>query len=158
MVKSLPRIGLVFRSGDLSGKEFSYVANGPVENYTDRHTGTYVGRFSTMPEAEFHSYIVPQATGNHTDARLLSLFGSTLDITSPKPFQFSVTPYTDAEIYRACHINELTDDGLTTIHLDAMQTGVGTATCGPDILPKYRISTEPTTFTFRFTFKSGIHE
>lgn len=158
VVKSLPRIGLVFRSGDLSGKEFCYVANGPVENYTDRHTGTYIGRFSTTPEAEFHSYIVPQATGNHTDARLLSLFGGTLDITSPKPFQFSVTPYTDAEIYRTRHINELTDDGLTTIHLDAMQTGVGTATCGPDILPKYRISTEPTTFTFRFTFKSGIHE
>ena len=37
-----------------------------------------------------------------------------------------------------------------TVHLDAEQTGVGTATCGPDVLPKYHIAVEPTEFTFFF--------
>lgn len=152
-VKSLPRIGLAFRASGLTGKPFTYVARGPEENYIDRCSGAYVARFETTPEAEFHRYIIPQATGNHTDASLLSLFGGQLDITSCSPFQFSVTPYSDADIDKARHLNELTDDGLTTVHLDAAQTGVGTASCGPDVLPRYRVPVRPAKFTFIFKFK-----
>ena len=42
---------------------------------------------------------------------------------------------------------------MVTVHLDAEQTGVGTATCGPDVLPKYRIPVHDTPFSFFFKLK-----
>ncbi|MDE6468191.1 MAG: hypothetical protein K2L28_04760, partial [Muribaculaceae bacterium] len=53
-----------------------------------------------------------------------------------------------ANVQAAKHLNELVDDGKVTLHIDAVQTGVGTATCGPDVLPKYYVPLEPTEFTF----------
>ena len=40
-----------------------------------------------------------------------------------------------------------------TVHLNAEHTGVGTATCGPDVLPKYHIAIAPEEFTFYFSNK-----
>ncbi|MEG2945415.1 MAG: hypothetical protein RR837_01550, partial [Bacteroidales bacterium] len=39
-------------------------------------------------------------------------------------------------------------EGVVTIHLDAAQSGVGTATCGPGVLPQYQVPL--TGYTFRF--------
>ena len=57
-----------------------------------------------------------------------------------QPFQFSVTPYTDANIDQAEHINDLKREGVVTVHLDAEQSCVGTATCGPGVLPAYQVA------------------
>lgn len=40
---------------------------------------------------------------------------------------------------KATHINELKRTGVVTVHLDAEQSGVGTATCGPGVLPQYLV-------------------
>ena len=53
-------------------------------------------------------------------------------------------------IDRAKHINEVKPDGLITVHVDAAQTGVGTATCGPDVDAAYRLYAVPYQFTFYF--------
>ena len=50
--------------------------------------------------------------------------------------------------------NDLVPESNVTVHLDAAQTGVGTATCGPDVLPKYYIPVKPTRFTFYLTILS----
>ena len=103
--------------------------------------------------ADFHNYIVPQSTGNHTDVRSVDFNGDLLTVTSDRLFQFSAVPYSDENIQAAKHIKDLAGDGMVTVHLDAEQTGVGTATCGPDILPKYRLPIEPTEFIFFFKVK-----
>lgn len=149
-VKSLPRIGLTCRMPGSMVNEVEYFGRGPVENYVDRNTGALIGVYRTTPAAEFHNYVVPQSTGNHTDTRRVRL-GNAMTVTSTRPFQFSVTPYSDSAVDAATHSDELTADGLVTLHLDAEQTGVGTATCGPDILPKYRVPVSPCDFEFRFT-------
>ena len=41
-------------------------------------------------------------------------------------------------------------DGEVTVHVDAAQTGVGTATCGPGVLPVYWLPLE--SYEFYFTF------
>ena len=46
------------------------------------------------------------------------------------------------------HINELERDGLLTVHLDAEQAGVGTATCGPGVLPQYLVPLKKQSFEF----------
>ena len=150
VVKSLPRVGLTYRTPVDAAASVEYIGRGAAETYVDRNTAGRIGLHKTSPAHDFHNYIVPQASGNHTDVRSVAFNDGMLTVTSTKPFQFSATPYADANVYAAKHINELVDDGLVTVHLDAEQTGVGTATCGPDVLPKYHIAVEPTEFTFFF--------
>lgn len=153
VVKSLPRVGLVYRTPAKDAATVEYHGRGPVETYTDRCTAGRISTWSTTPQADFHRYVVPQSTGNHTDVRYADFNDGLLTVRSAQPFQFSAVPYSDEVIQKSRHINELEDDGLVTVHLDALQTGVGTATCGPDVLPEYRIPVDTVDFTFYLTVK-----
>ena len=152
VIRTIPRLGLTYRTPETLACNVSYVGRGG-ETYVDRNTAGRVGRHNTSPEADFHNYIVPQSTGNHTDVRSVDFNGDLLTVTSDRLFQFSAVPYSDENIQAAKHIKDLAGDGMVTVHLDAEQTGVGTATCGPDILPKYRLPIEPTEFIFFFKVK-----
>jgi beta-galactosidase len=152
-IKEMPRVGLTYRAKKENCKSVTYLGRGDVETYADRKSCGLIGVHHTTPEKDFHYYIVPQATGNHTDTRWVAFNDNTVTVTSDAIFDFSATPYADANIDAAKHINELVDDGMITIHLDAAHTGVGTATCGPDILPKYLLKVEPYQFSFHFNFK-----
>ena len=116
----------------------------------DRKAAGFIGRYNTTAEAMFHYYVKPQATGNRTDVRWMSISDTRnrLMIAAKNPFQFSVTPFSDSVIDRATHINQLSRDGLLTVHLDANQSGIGTATCGPGVAEKYRVPVKPTSFEF----------
>ena len=59
-----------------------------------------------------------------------------------------VDAFPDVMVEKARHINELERDGLLTVHLDAEQAGVGTATCGPGVLPKYLVPLKKQSFEF----------
>ena len=52
---------------------FSYYGRGPVENYSDRNTAAFVGRWESRVAEQFYPYIRPQETGNHTDVRSAAL-------------------------------------------------------------------------------------
>lgn len=152
VVKSLPRVGLTFGMPAGNCRRVTYLGRGDMETYVDRLAGK-IALYETSPDEMFHCYVVPQATGNRTDTRWVT-FGSEAGngwrVTADAPFQFSATPYTDACIDAATHVNELHADGTVTVHLDAAQTGVGTATCGPGILPAYWLPLN--TYRFDFTF------
>ena len=90
----------------------------------------------------FHYYVRPQATGNRTDVRWVNLTdeaGNGLTFRSDKHFQFSVIPFTDMNVDKATHINELKRTGVVTVHLDAEQPGV---------LPQYLVPVQKHTFEF----------
>lgn len=64
---------------------FRYYGRGPVENYSDRNTAAFVGRWGGKVADERYPYIRPQETGNHTDVREASLTdaaGAGLEVTS----------------------------------------------------------------------------
>ena len=149
IIKSLARIGLTFRMNDDFGK-VEYVGRGDVETYNDRKQAGLIGHYNTTAEAMFHYYVKPQATGNRTDVRWVK-FSDTknqLMVAAQQPFQFSVIPFSDSVVDRATHINQLYRDGKVTVHLDALQSGVGTATCGPGVAEQYRVPVKRTTFSF----------
>ncbi|MCM1067816.1 MAG: DUF4981 domain-containing protein [Muribaculaceae bacterium] len=151
-VHSLPRVGLTYRTPAELARSVAFLGR-EGETYVDRNTAGRIGRHTITPESDFHRYIVPQSSGNHTDVRSVDFNDGLLAVSAAAPFQFSAVPYSDANIQAAKHLCDLTDDGLVTVHLDAEQTGVGTATCGPDVLPKYRIAIRPIDFTFYFKVK-----
>jgi beta-galactosidase len=151
-VKKMPRVGLTYRTAKDNCQTVTYLGRGEVETYADRKSCGLIGIHTTNPYRDFHYYIVPQATGNHTDCRYVTFNDSQLTVTADSIFGFSATPYDDSNIDAASHINELVDDGLITVHLDVAQTGVGSATCGPDVLLRYQPKIVPYNFTFHFRF------
>jgi hypothetical protein len=153
IIKNIPRLGLTFTVPDAVANTVSYLGRSG-ETYVDRKAAGRIGRYTVRPVDDFFIYNVPSAAGNHTDVRWTRLDGAGLKISSDALFQFSAYPYSDSNVQKATHINELVPESNVTVHLDAAQTGVGTATCGPDVLPKYYIPVKPTRFTFYLTILS----
>ncbi|MCM1292083.1 MAG: DUF4981 domain-containing protein [Bacteroides sp.] len=149
-IKNMPRLGLVYTMPEADAHTVSYFGRSG-ETYVDRMSAGRIGSYSFVPEEEFHLYVKPKSAGNHTETRYISFPAVDLRIDSNKLFQFSVYPYKDSDLQAAQHMSDLIPGENVTVHLDAEQTGVGTATCGPDVLEKYFLPIEPTTFTFYFT-------
>lgn len=150
IVKSMARLGLTFEVNDAFGN-VSYLGRGDNETYADRKQSGKTGIYQTTAERMFHYYVTPQSTGNRTDVRWMKLTdeaGAGFFVDANRPFQFSVVPFSDANLEQACHINELERNGNVTVHLDAEQAGVGTATCGPGVLLKYLVSLSKQNFEF----------
>ncbi len=146
----LPRVGLSCRLAP--GLEHArWFGLGPHEAYQDRKRGTRLGLWQATLEHLSVPYIVPQENGNRTETRWLELWqkdasgaGNGLRISGTSLFDFSLTPYTDRELWHGKHwdclpnFSEAAKRGAI-LHLDAVQRGVGTATCGPDTLERYRV-------------------
>ena len=150
IVKSMARLGLTFRVSN-AYDQVSYLGRGDNETYIDRNQSGKIGVYQTTPERMFHYYVAPQSTGNRTDVRWVKLgdtSGEGIFVESDRAFQFSIIPFSDVLLEKARHINELERDGLLTVHLDAEQAGVGTATCGPGVLPQYLVPLKKQSFEF----------
>ena len=150
-VRSLARVGLTCELSDRFDC-IEYLGRGDVETYADRKECGMIGRYRTSPERMFHTYVRPQATGNRTDVRWVSLTdadGFGVGVRSSRPFEFGALPFTDRMLFDCDHLNELQRNGRITLHLDAVQAGLGTATCGPGVRPEFRVPL--TTHTFEFT-------
>lgn len=150
IVKALARVGLTFTMPD-GFKNVTYLGRGDHETYIDRNQSGKIGIWNTDVDRMFQYYVRPQACGNRTDVRWATLSddrNAGFFFAGNQPFQFSVSPYTDQNLDQAEHINDLKREGVVTIHLDAAQSGVGTATCGPGVLPQYQVPL--TGYTFRF--------
>ena len=52
------------------------MVEGPFENYIDRYSGAFIGRYEDKVDNQFYWYIRPQETGNKTDVRWLALLNS----------------------------------------------------------------------------------
>ena len=150
IVKSMACLGLTFRMAD-AYNQVSYLGRGDHETYIDRNQSGRIGLYDTTVERMFHYYATPQSTANRTDvrwAKLTDQAGEGVFMESNRPFQFSIIPFSDVLLEKAHHINELERDGMITIHLDAEQAGVGTATCGPGVLPQYLVPVKKQSFEF----------
>jgi beta-galactosidase len=125
---------------------FSYFANGPMESYRDcRHHGS-VAFYSSTAEREYVPYVRPQEHGNHCCARRLDLDGL-LRITGSE-FEFCVLPYDSRQLYEARHAYELGAPEGTHVRIDVRDSGLGSAACGPDLAPEFRLQEKNVHFCF----------
>lgn len=150
----LPLFGLCFHMGaDIP--EFSYYGMGPEENYIDRCHGARLGIFRQSVTDNLTRYSIPQACGNRTGVRTLTLparDGHTLHIQYKNhPFECVVLPFTSDIIQNAWHHNELPNRQETTVMLLAKQMGIGgDDSWGAPVHKEYQISPD-TPLTLEFT-------
>jgi len=150
----MPRVGTVIEV--VPGLEqLAWYGRGPHETYPDRKRGGLVGRWrASVTDAATH-YIRPQENGGRADVRWLTLAGDDgrgIRIAMDTPAQVSATHFRAADLAAATHDEELRARPETIIHLDAAHRGLGTASCGPDTLPRYLVG--PGTYRWRWTLES----
>lgn len=138
----LPRVGVVLTL-PAGFEHVTWVGLGPVETYPDRRRGATVGEWSSTVAGLHVPYVRPQEHGNHEETRALRvgqpLGGVALELDFPTPLATSVSHFTAHDLDAAGHDCELTPRPETFVHIDAAVRGLGTASCGPDVLPQYRV-------------------
>jgi beta-galactosidase len=138
----LPRFGLRLFLPK-SYQSVRYYGYGPYESYLDKHRSSYIGLFEQEVSELHEDYIFPQENSSHCGCRYVSLTGSTDDprliVTSDKDFAFNASEYTQEELTAKTHNYELEKSPYTVLCLDYKQSGIGSNSCGPELLPKYRL-------------------
>jgi beta-galactosidase len=151
----LPRVGVRF---SLPGRfrELRWFGRGPHENYPDRNASAMLGTWTGNPDLP--PYLVPQEFGLRTDTRWLEcvdpVTGDVLrvDVLQPIALHVSATNYRAEDLYVCGNEADLWPRNELVVHLDVAHRGLGTASCGPDVLPKYRLTSGDYTFSYRLTF------
>ncbi len=148
----LPRVGIMFQ---LPGRfrALRWFGRGPHENYPDRNSGAqlavWVGGVDRSP------YLVPQEFGLRTDTRWLEIAdakGDALRIDAVgAPFHWSATHHTPRDLFVAEHDSELVRRRELVVCIDTAHRGLGTASCGPDVLAKYRLPAGRYRWALRFS-------
>ena len=146
----LPRVGLTFTLRP-EYEQFTYFGKGPHETYWDRQAAV-IGRYTNRVQDEYVPYIMPQAHGNHTAVRWLTLTNPTdgfgLRVVGATPFEASASHFTDADLTAALHTYDLDPRPEVILNLDLAQAALGSASCGPPTLEKYLL--QPRRFVQRF--------
>lgn len=133
----LPRFGLEF-SMPPENRSFTYFGCGPEESYCDLSRHAAVGLYTSDVDRSFVPYVRPQEQGNHCGVRLFEI--GRLRFTAAAPFECAVSKYSTAALHKAEHIDELVADGKTHVRVDYKVSGIGSHSCGPELLPQYRLS------------------
>jgi beta-galactosidase len=129
-----------------------YYGRGPLENYPDRNRGAVLGVWESGVDES--PYLVPQEFGLRTDCRWFEFIDSTtgtvvrLDVVDPVAMHVSATRFSAHDLYAAAHETDLRPRRGLVVHADVAHRGVGTGSCGPDVLDRYRI--RPATYRFSY--------
>lgn len=110
-----------------------YYGRGPIENYVDRHSSTFIGLYKQSVKDQFYPYIRPQETGTKTDIRWWSVIdagGNGLRFESKQPISASALHYRietldDGWDKDQRHSEFLQEDGVTNVCVDHSQMGLG---------------------------------
>ena len=159
-------LGMQFASGF---ENVEFYARGPRSNYSDRKTGSYLGRFTTTVDDMVDEMIHPQTFGDHEDLRELILTNKTagvqLGVKVGGRASFSLSHYNeknwctsgDSMWNTNLHWYDLTRDPQVYAHFDYMQRGLGNNSCGGDgCLSQYECPTSGSyTYTLRFKPQSA---
>jgi len=131
---------------------FEWYGKGPHESYADKKESALVGVYSGTVIDQHEFYVRPQENGNKTEVRWAAVtdnYGTGIYADSDELINVSVHKYTDENLTKAKHINELQYIDETVFNLDYKVSGVGSGSCGPETLEKYWVNPEDCKFTIR---------
>lgn len=141
----LPRFVFEF-SLNGNNKEFTYYGMGPNENYCDLCHHSSIGLYSSNTDKEYVKYVRPQEHGNHIKTKMLKI--GKLIFESENGFEFNASNYSTDALFKAQHTDELVADGKTHLRIDYKVSGIGSASCGPNLQSKYQLNEKQIDFCF----------
>ena len=160
-LNNLPRIGV---SAALCGcmQKVAWYGLGPHANYVDMATSAQLGLWKNTVDGLFEHHIRPQENGARGGCRALALTadsGRGLLVTTDGEFSFNAMNYSDDQLTEVEHDYQLAKEDVVTLHLDARQDALGSNSCGPMALDKYRLTPAPYALSFTLrAFDEGREE
>ena len=158
MPPALPRLGLSLKL-DPALESVAYYGCGPRENYVDRRSGSFLGRWESTVDGLAEDYVRPQDNGSRTDVRWVALTakdGRGVKFSATEPLFVQALRYGWEDLEFARHRNgqqrfraPLAARPEVCLNLDVRQTGLGGASCGPEPMKKYVFPVEKTAWTLR---------
>ena len=152
----LPRFGLrLFLPQTMTA--VTYCGVGPWESYADKRQASHYGLFHSTVRDMHEDYIRPQENGAHTGCDYMTVENGSLALsavavvpTKADTFSFQISEYTQEELTRKAHNYELERSPHTVLCLDYAQSGIGSNSCGPELLEQYRLDAQ------HFVFAIGL--
>lgn len=137
----------------------TYYGLGPHESYIDKKLSVKRDVYDTSVDQMHTDYIMPQENGSryHTEWAVVSnSLGMGLRFAGPDRFSFNASHYTPEDLTAARHNVDLVRRDETIVHLDYKMSGVGSNSCGPRLMEKYRLNEK--SFTFEVTIQPVFGE
>ncbi|WP_202868207.1 glycoside hydrolase family 2 TIM barrel-domain containing protein [Kribbella sindirgiensis] len=155
---TIPRIGLQL-AVPAAWDEMTWFGLGPQETYADTRSGAWTGRFTASIEQLQTPYTRPQENGQRSLVRRLELANDSepvLRIDAEAPISVTYRPWSTDHLEAARHpVDLVPDHNNNWLHLDWAQHGVGSAACGPGVLPAHALTADQVVDAgFTVTFRS----
>ncbi|HSZ38342.1 MAG TPA: glycoside hydrolase family 2 TIM barrel-domain containing protein [Trebonia sp.] len=153
----LPRLGLRLAAPSALNR-VRWFGTGPGESYPDSRQAARVGLFAADVAGMQTPYVMPQENGNRSDVRWAELTGEPggaedpgLRIEGAPTFGLTVRPWTTEDLERARHQTDLVPSpDRIYVNVDYGQSGLGTGSCGPGVLPEYLLAADERSFEVIF--------
>ncbi|GAA2066780.1 glycoside hydrolase family 2 TIM barrel-domain containing protein [Streptomyces albiaxialis] len=151
----LPRLGVRLGLPAAYGHA-RWFGGGPGEAYPDTCAASMTGRWHSTVDAMQTDYVRPQENGARMDVRWAELTdrpgGEGLRVEAdPAPFWFTARRWTSEYLDAARHTTDLVAGDTVWVNLDHGMQGIGSQSCGPGVLPEYRLDVVPAEFSFVFS-------
>ena len=145
------RLGFSFSvPGDY--RTLEWFGRGPGPGYPDTGQSARLGWHSGTVEELQTRHVRPQESGARRGVHAFRLAGGDGALEAGgDPFALTVRPWSTEALAAAAHQEELVADGRTHVVIDARQHGVGSAACGPGVLPQYVLWPEPVSLRLWFS-------
>ncbi|MFJ3223799.1 glycoside hydrolase family 2 TIM barrel-domain containing protein [Streptomyces sp. NPDC086783] len=144
----LPRLGIRFGL-PASADRVRWFGGGPGEGYPDTRAASLPGRWEASVDALQTPYVRPQENGARAGVRWAELGG--LRVEGDPEFWFTARRWTTEQLDAADHLTDLVPGDTVWVNLDHGQQGIGSQSCGPGALPRYRLDAAPAEFSFVFS-------
>lgn len=130
---ALPRLGYEVKLPS-QFNQYAYYGRGPLNNYNDRKTGSFIGLYKSTVQEQFVNFPKPQSMGNREDVRWCSLRDEEgtglLFVSELGTMSTSALPWSALQMTLAQHPHELPESDGTYLHLDCKVNGLGGNSCG----------------------------
>ena len=156
MPSALPRLGLSLML-DPRLERMEWYGRGPHENYVDRCSGAFVGRWQSTVTGQYVAYCRPQDNGYKCDVRWAAFAdeaGDGVRAKGSEPLFVQALHYGCEDLEFARHRdrqeriwNEKPPRAETCLNLDLRQVGLGGASCGPKPEAQYIFPIRPERWT-----------
>ena len=138
-----------------------WFTRGPIENLTDRKTGSFPGVYKTTVTDNFYPYIKPQDNGTHQDTRYMALTSPTstkgllIASTGDRLFESNALHYTWRDLGPGTgqndaprHLYAVAPREDTIVSVSYGSRGTGGASCGPATLTEYQLQAGNHTYSY----------
>lgn len=120
-----------------------WFGRGPGPAYPDAGQAAHVGWFARDLDGMLERTVRPQESGARAAVRWARIElpgGRALEFASADGVALTVRPWSTETLAATTHDHLLRRDGRTHVVLDLAQHGVGSAACGPGVLPQYQLT------------------